>query len=129
MCKIRLNMKKIIFAVIITSVLCSCSSSLLIKFGEDGRINFEYSAVCGKELTETISSISGGDGQNVFEADSISLFPEKRRTSEAVCSKRERMKLRCEPFLRKRKTCRSFFRQARRRRAITTKSPYRPIRA
>lgn len=75
-------MKKIIFAVIITSVLCSCSSSLLIKFGEDGRINFEYSAVCGKELTETISSISGGDGQNVFEAERIKDALEKAQFSK-----------------------------------------------
>jgi len=90
MCKIRLNMKKIIFAVIITSVLCSCSSSLLIKFGENGRINFEYSAVCGKELTETISSISGGDGQNVFEAERIKEALEKAKFSKIKVSSPEK---------------------------------------
>lgn len=83
-------MKKIIFAVIITSVLCSCSSSLLIKFGENGRINFEYSAVCGKELTETISSISGGDGQNVFEAERIKEALEKAKFSKIKVSSPEK---------------------------------------
>lgn len=84
-------MKKIIFAVIITSVLCSCSSSLLIKFGEDGRINFEYSAVCGKELTETISSISGGgEGQPVFETERIKEALEKAKFSKIKVSSPEK---------------------------------------
>lgn len=76
-------MKKIIFAVIITSVLCSCSSSLLIKFGEEGLIGFEYSALCGKELTATISSISGGgEGQPVFETERIKEALEKAKFSK-----------------------------------------------
>ena len=91
MCRICIDMKKIIFALVITSLFCSCSSSLLVKFGEEGIIGFEYSALCGKELTATISSISGGgEGQPVFETERIKEALEKAKFSKIKVSSPEK---------------------------------------